>query len=90
MNAAKVCDHDHRLLHEGGWTLRRSDDPTLRARWDAAPGDTRDTWVWTRPDGKIYTRPVGTDPPITLPDTGQLEPDRARHYLAFVAGTDIR
>ncbi len=69
-NAAKVCDHDHRLLHEGGWRLHRSTDPALRASWNAAPGDERDTWIWTRPDGKTSTRPVGPDPPITPPDTG--------------------
>ncbi len=70
LNGAKVCDHCHRLLHEGGWTLQRSADPAHRTAWGAADGDTRDTWIWIRPDGKTLMRAVGPPPPITLPDTG--------------------
>jgi len=70
INGAKLCDHEHRLVHEHGWTLHRSDNPALRATWGAIDSDTRDTWIWTRPDGKTYTRPVGPAPSITLPDTG--------------------
>lgn len=53
-NSALVCNHCHRLLHEGRHTLRRSPDGFLLVRPDGHVVTTR---LRHRP------RPPGTDPP---------------------------
>jgi hypothetical protein len=40
INLIPLCEHDHHLVHEGGWTLTMTSDRTV---------------TWIRPDGTIHT-----------------------------------
>ena len=58
-NLAPLCTHDHRLVHEGGWTLRLMPDRVA---------------TWTRPDGTEYVTQSTIDrtPGAVAPKTPQL------------------
>ena len=63
-NLDPLCEHHHRLKHEGGWTHHR--DP-----------DTGDS-LWTSPRGTTYGRPAHTlphSPPAEKPPPTPTEPE---------------
>jgi hypothetical protein len=47
---ASLCRFHHWLVHEGGWTMSRSDDPEASG------------WVFTDPDGRRYPSRRASDP----------------------------
>ncbi len=66
-NCQALCEHHHRLKHEGGWTVT---------------GDPADELTWTSPTGHHYRSPPGqypvpepTPPPSEQPLDEPTEPD---------------
>jgi hypothetical protein len=68
-NGAMVCEHHHRMIHGGGWTLQRLDTGHL---------------LFTSPTGEEHLEPEATphlDGPPPAPDDDVLTPKRARRLV---------
>lgn len=74
-NGVLVCNHDHALVHDAGWTLAM--DPATRV------------CTWTAPDGTVHTtRPYGLAAPGLATDLPQRPRATTDEDAASAPGTD--